>query len=105
AKIMPLRILRPDGRGDLWLLAQAVRYAVGVPPAGVALPARKADVINISYSVPHESFLIDDLLGLVAQLPGGPVVVAAAGNNGPRAAYEYPAAGSQPAVLAVAAST
>jgi subtilisin family serine protease len=105
AKIMPLRVLRPDGRGDLWLLAQAVRYAVGLPPAGVALPASKADVINISYSVSQRSFLIDDLLGLVGQLPGGPVVVAAAGNNGPSTAYEYPAAEGQPTVLAVAAST
>ena len=28
AKIMPLRILKPDGTGNSWLLAQAVRYAV-----------------------------------------------------------------------------
>jgi thermitase len=41
----------------------------------------------------------------VAQLPGGPVVVAAAGNSGPSTAYEYPAAESAPVVLAVAAST
>jgi thermitase len=105
AKIMPLRILRPDGKGDLWLLAQAVRYAVGIPPASVIPPIRKADVINISYSVPQRSFLVDDLLELVAQMPGGPVVVAAAGNSGPSTAYEYPAAESVPVVLAVAAST
>ncbi len=38
AKIMPIRVLRPDGTGDFWLLAQAIRYAVGVAPTGVALP-------------------------------------------------------------------
>jgi subtilisin family serine protease len=49
--------------------------------------------------------LIDDLLSLLAALPDGPVVVAAAGNRGPSTVKEYPAAESQPGVLAVAAST
>jgi subtilisin family serine protease len=105
AKILPLRILRPDGSGDSWLLAQALRYSVGAAPSGVLPPAEKADVINISYSVLHRSLLIDDLLGLLAALPDGPVVVAAAGNHGPSTAKEYPAGESRPGVLAVAAST
>jgi subtilisin family serine protease len=105
ATIIPLRILKPDGTGNSWMLAQALRYAVGTPVAGIAPLAHKADVINISYSVRQRSLLIDDLLGLLAALPDGPVVVAAAGNRGPSTVKEYPAAESQPGVLAVAAST
>lgn len=105
ATIVPLRILRPDGSGDSWVLAQALRYAVGLPVAGITPLAHKADVINISYSVQQRSFLLDDVLSLLAALPGGPVVVAAAGNRGPSVAKEYPAGEDQPGVLAVAAST
>jgi subtilisin family serine protease len=105
ATIVPLRILKPDGTGNSWVLAQAIRYAVGTPVAGIAPLAHKANVINLSYSVRQRSLLIDDLLELLAALPGGPVVVAAAGNRGPSTTKEYPAAESQPGVLAVAAST
>jgi subtilisin family serine protease len=105
ATIVPVRILRPNGSGDSWILAQALRYAVGLPVPGITPLARKADVINISYSVRQRSLLLDDVLGVLAALPGGPVVVAAAGNHGPSTAKEYPAAENRPGVLAVAAST
>jgi subtilisin family serine protease len=105
AKIMPLRILKPDGTGNSWLLAQALRYAVGTPAAGILPPEDKADVINISYSVRQRSLLLDNVLGLLAALPDGPVVVAAAGNRGPSTVKEYPAGENKPGVLAVAAST
>jgi subtilisin family serine protease len=95
AKIMPLRILKPDGTGDSWLLAQAIRYAA----------ARGVGVINISYSVHHRSLLIEDLLSEVTSALPGAVVAAAAGNSGPSTAPEYPAAENAPGVLAVAAST
>jgi len=95
AKIMPLRILRPDGSGQSWLLAQAIRYAV----------TQNVQVINISYSVHQRSFLIDDLLGLVSSALPGAVVVAAAGNSGPSTEPEYPAAENVPGMIAVAAST
>jgi thermitase len=95
AKIMPLRILRPDGRGNSWLLAQAIRYAA----------ASGAQVINISYSVHQRSFLIDELLSEVTSLAPGVVVAAAAGNSGPSTAPEYPAAEGVPGLIAVAAST
>ena len=87
------------------MLAQALRYAVGLPVAGITPLGHKADVINISYSVRQRSLLLDDVLSLLAALPGGPVVVAAAGNRGPSVAKEYPAGESTPGVLAVAAST
>jgi thermitase len=105
AKIRPLRVLGPDGRGSSWLVAQTVRYAAGLPTLGLPLPTASADVISISYSVPKRSLLLDDVLKLVGSLPGGPVVVAAAGNSGPSTAPEYPAAETLPSVLAVAAST
>lgn len=95
AKIMPLRILRPDGTGQSWLLAQAIRYAT----------AQNVQVINISYSVHQRSLLIDDLLSLVTSALPGAVVVAAAGNSGPSTAPEYPAAENVPGLIAVAAST
>jgi subtilisin family serine protease len=95
AKIMPLRILRPDGRGNSWLLAQAIRYAA----------ASGAKVINISYSVQQRSLLIDELLSAVTSLASGAVVAAAAGNSGPSTAPEYPAAEDAPGLIAVAAST
>lgn len=95
AKIMPLRILRPDGTGQSWLLAQAIRYAVG----------KNVQVLNISYSVHQRSLLIDDLLSLVTAALPGAVVVAAAGNSGPSTTPEYPAAENVPGLVAVAAST
>ena len=103
AKIMPLRILRPDGTGNSWLLAQGVRYAASMG----------AGVINISYSVTQRSLLVDEILAAVAYGDGdglhtilhpGAIVVAAAGNSG-GTAPEYPAAEGVAGVLAVAAST
>jgi len=95
AKIMPLRILRPDGRGNSWLLAQAIRYAA----------TSGARVINISYSVHKRSLLLEDVLGEVMSAVPGAVVAAAAGNSGPSTAPEYPAAEGVPGLIAVAAST
>jgi thermitase len=95
ASIMPLRMLKPDGTGNSWLLAQAIRYAV----------ANNANVVNMSYSVSKRSFLIDNVLDLATSVAPSPVMVAAAGNNGPSTAKEYPAAEDKPGLLAVAAST
>jgi subtilisin family serine protease len=95
AKIMPVRILKPDGSGNSWLLAQAIRYAV----------ARGVGVINISYSVHQRSLLIEDVVSEVTSAIPGAVVAAAAGNSGPSTAREYPAAENVPGMLAVAAST
>jgi thermitase len=94
AKIMPLRILKPDGTGNSWLLAQAIRYATDY----------RVGVINMSYSVQHRSLLIDDVLSIVTSVQPGAVVAAAAGNSG-GSAPEYPAAEDVPGLLSVAAST
>jgi len=95
SNIMPLRILKPDGTGSSWLLAQAIRYAV----------ANNASVVNMSYSVSKRSLLIDNILDLVTSVTPSPVMVAAAGNNGPSTTKEYPAAEQKSGLLAVAAST
>jgi subtilisin family serine protease len=94
AKIMPLRILRPDGTGDSWLLAQAIRYAF----------AHRVGVINLSYSVKQRSRLIDEVLSQVTSVLSGAFVAAAAGNSG-GSAPEYPAAEGAPGMLAVGASS
>jgi subtilisin family serine protease len=94
AKIMPLRILKPNGSGNSWLLAQAIRYATDY----------HVGVVNLSYSVQHRSLLIDDVLSLATSGLSGAVVAAAAGNSG-GTAREYPAAENVPGLLAVAAST
>ncbi|MFV9506350.1 MAG: S8 family serine peptidase [Oscillochloridaceae bacterium umkhey_bin13] len=104
ATIMPLRTLDANGVGTIWGQAQAIWYAAH---AG-------ADVINLSWSMPQSSRLIDDLLGLAAcrsvLLPSctdsdkpGAVIVAAAGNSGDKTP-QYPGSSRVPGLLTVAAS-
>lgn len=105
AKIMPLRTLGPDGKGDIWSQVRALRYAI----------EHGADVINLSYSFEQPSQAMSDVLARstcsgagnldceAANLPGV-VVIAAAGNSGQRL-REYPAADQAPGILAVGAST
>lgn len=114
AKIMPLRVLDPAGRGNLWVLAEALEYAID--PDGRPETTDGAQVINLSISFRHDPGLLEDLLedatcaeaeaGSLCQRTGGRgvVVVAAAGNRG-GTAPEYPAAEEDAVMLAVAAST
>jgi subtilisin family serine protease len=94
AKIMPLRALNPDGVGNVFVLAEAINYAA----------KKGADAINLSLGASRESEFLEDILENVAEgeegMPGGVVIVAAAGNENvskPR----YPAAGDDD-ILAVA---
>lgn len=94
ARIMPLRALNPDGVGNVFVLAEAINYAA----------KRGAHVVNLSLGASRESEFLEDILENVSEgeegMPGGVVIVAAAGNenvNAPR----YPAAGDVD-VLAVA---
>src|SRR5260221_11710837 len=91
---MPLRILKPDGTGNSWLLAQAIRYASDY----------RVGVINLSYSVQHRSLLIDDVLSIVTSVQPGAVVAAAAGNSGGKAPGN-PGADKVPRLLARATTT
>jgi subtilisin family serine protease len=125
ARIMPLRVLDHNGQGNLWVLAEALAYAVD--PDGDPATADGAAVINLSLSTLRPTSLLEEVISWVTcndddnkdadnkdadddeQEHGcdsrqGSVVVVAAGNNG-GTTPEYPAAESEPGLLAVAATT
>lgn len=104
-KIMPLRVLGKGG-GSSFDLAEAVKYAAGLPNLSGTLPPQRAHVVNMSLSAcarnPTEQAAID------AARSAGIILVAAAGNNGegvqpgcPARSLEYPA--SYDGVVSVAA--
>jgi len=118
ARIMPIRVLDVDGYSDIWVIAEALAYAID--PDGDPDTADGADVINLSLSTEQQTDLLAEIVGAVTcerdDDPGedddclvgtnqhGAVVVAAAGNGASEMA-EYPAAEGVPGSLAVAAST
>lgn len=55
AKIMPLRILRPDGSGELWRITAALIWAAN----------HGADVANLSIGFPENNRVLHDLLDCV----------------------------------------
>ena len=79
ARLLPLRVLNSDGRGNNFRTASAIVYAT----------RRGADAINLSLGTPHQSLLLREVVGEAAQI--GVVVVAAAGNLNTDA-KQYPAA-------------
>lgn len=88
ADIMPLRVLDSDGRGNYYVIAEAIQYAA----------ANGADVINLSLGAAASSALMVDILNVTAE--AGVVVVAASGNLN-SSSQQYPAAHDH--VLAVTA--
>ncbi|MDT7687687.1 MAG: thermitase [Acidobacteriota bacterium] len=111
AKIMPLRVLDPQGVGNMWVIAEAVRYALD--PDGDPTTDDGADVINMSLATFHSSNLLRKIIGeacdknvidtTVATPYSKVVVVAAAGNHGSTTRM-YPAAENFDGELSVAAS-
>jgi thermitase len=79
ARILPLRVLNSDGRGNNFRTASAILYAA----------QRGADTINLSLGTPHQSVLLREAVDEAARL--GVVVVAAAGNLNTDS-RQYPAA-------------
>ena len=79
ARLLPLRVLNSDGRGNNFRTASAIVYAT----------QRGADAINLSLGTPNQSVLLREVVGEAAQL--GVVVVGAAGNLNTDA-KQYPAA-------------
>ena len=79
ARLLPLRVLNSDGRGNNFRTATAIVYAV----------SRGVDVINLSLGTPHPSVLLRDVVGEAAR--NGIIVVSAAGNSNSDA-KQYPAA-------------
>ncbi len=78
AKILPIRVLGPDGLGDMSMVAQAVTYAA----------SQGAKVINLSLGSATSSKVVQDAIAKVVGL--GVLVVSSAGNE--NGALTYPAA-------------
>lgn len=78
ATILPLRVLGPDGSGDVLHVAQAIDWAV----------ARGARVINLSLGSDERSAIVQDAIKRATDR--GVLVVASAGNDN-RPAISYPA--------------
>ena len=78
-KIMPLRIIGNGGEGNTYDIEQAMRFAAGLPNDSRTVPARRADIINLSIGGPTISFGFQELVTEVRNL--GIIVVAAAGNE------------------------
>ena len=83
ARVMPLRALganEVESGGDLNDIIQAILYAARLPNASGTLPARKADVINLSLGAPGTC--PSTYTAAFAQVrESGVMVVAAAGNS------------------------
>lgn len=88
AEIMPLRVLDADGRGNVFVIVEAILYAA----------QNGAHVINLSLGTPQESELMEDIIEDVIE-QYQVVVVAAAGNLNSNT-EQFPASEEQ--VLAVA---
>lgn len=125
ATLMPVRVLDNAGRGNAWVLAEALGWAVD--PDGNPASDDGAHVINLSLSTLQPTELLKTVSSLAActfddddddfRDPGfdddrsrcalrhAAVVTAAAGNGASESTREYPAAEAVPGLLSVAAST
>ncbi|HXH04137.1 MAG TPA: S8 family serine peptidase, partial [Candidatus Competibacteraceae bacterium] len=97
SRIMPLRVVGRLGGFD-YDIEQAVRYAAGLGNDSGRLPARRADVINLSLVGANISPGLQSAID--AARAAGVLVVAAAGNDA-SSAPQYPAAA--PGVISVSA--
>ena len=98
ARIMPLRVLGSGGVGTSYDIMQALRYAAGFSNDSGRVPAKRADIINLSLGGPASSNHERDVYQQVYD--AGVLVVAAAGNENSSAA-SYPA--GYDAVISVSA--
>jgi parallel beta-helix repeat protein len=70
ARVLPLRVLNSDGTGNVFAAAEAIVHAV----------AKGAHVVNLSFSAPSHSVLLEEVIKDATA--SGVVVVAAGGNLG-----------------------
>lgn len=129
ARIMPIRVLDPSGGGNVWVLSEALLYAVD--PDGNPSTDDGAHIINMSIGTIQPTSLLVNAVRLAsceidddddeddfadagfdadrARCTGrrGAAVFAAAGNSGSATEQQYPAAEARsvPGALAVTAST
>lgn len=127
ARVVPLRVLDPDGRGNVWAIAEALLHAAD--PDGVGASNDGAHVINLSLGTTQPTRMLDVVVELVTcsdddedeanddysdpgfnqdkercNLHHGSVVMAAAGNGASSSERQYPAAEAAEGALSVAAS-
>lgn len=118
AMILPIRVLDPNGFGNIWVLAEAIEFALN--PDGDPNTQDGADVINLSLSTFEKSNLLRDVLKAAIceeqehdsdddfpcfRLDGSGVVIAAAAGNSGDDDREYPAGFGLKGLLAVGALT
>lgn len=128
ARIVPLRVLDPDGRGSIWVVAEALLHAAD--PDRMGRTDDGAHIINLSLGTTQPTRILDAVIELVTcsdddededdddySDPGylqdkercnrhhGSVVIAAAGNGGSGTERHYPAAEAAEGALSVAATT
>ncbi|MEW6440199.1 MAG: S8 family peptidase [bacterium] len=96
-RLMPLRALGVDGGADADI-AQAIRYAAGLPNSSGTVPAERADLINMSFAGSGYSQTLEDAVRSARNQ--GVILVAAAGNSN-SSAFQSPA--SLTGVVAVSA--
>jgi serine protease len=81
-KIMPVRALGKDG-GSSFDVAEAIRFAAGLPNVSGTVPAKPARIINLSVSgLPGEPAAPEEADAVNAAVNAGVLVIAAAGNQG-----------------------
>ena len=98
--IMPVRVLGRGGSGSGFDIIQGFRWAAGLSNTSNAVPARRADIINMSLGGPGSSTLFANAIDEARQ--AGILIVAAAGNNNVADSF-FPAA--YDGVVSVAATT
>lgn len=98
--VMPVRVLGVSGFGTCWEVAQGMKWAGGLANESGRLPARHADVINLSLGGTEVCDGSQELVDLL--VARGIVVIAAAGNEASSLPF-YPA--SLADVISVSATT
>jgi serine protease len=96
-RILPVRVLGIEGGASADII-QGIRYVSGLANSSGRLPARRADIINLSLAGPNFSTV--EQRAITAARDAGVICIAAAGNNSNAFPY-YPAAYA--GVLAVSA--
>ena len=89
SRVMPLRVLGTDGEGTSYDVDQAVRYAAGLANDSGTLPARTADIINLSLGGAPFS---QSSQALYRQVRAAGISVVASAGNEASSQPSYPAA-------------
>ncbi|MGQ0541294.1 MAG: S8 family peptidase [Blastocatellia bacterium] len=118
SQIMPVRVLDPDGAGNIWVLAEALSYAAD-PDRDPQTPDG-ADIINLSLATRRQTKLLELIISEIAcdenddlklgevpvcTIPGQKgILVAAGAGNRTSDILEFPAGEAIPGLVSVGAS-